>query len=107
MLPNPVPVQVLPVPNIIEQTIRQKLPKGFQRSEFLLDKGQIDMIIARHEMRDRLASILSKFVNCPNPPMPDRCLAEWLTLLEARHPSEIDLGLDRVAAVWSELIAPP
>ena len=49
-------------PNIIEQTIRQKLPKGFQRSEFLLDKGQIDMIIARHEMRDRLASILSKFV---------------------------------------------
>jgi dihydrofolate synthase / folylpolyglutamate synthase len=37
--------------------------------------------------------------------MPDRCLAEWLTLLEARHPSEIDLGLDRVAAVWSELIS--
>ncbi len=37
--------------------------------------------------------------------MPDRCLAEWLTLLEARHPSEIDLGLDRVSAVWSELIA--
>ncbi len=37
--------------------------------------------------------------------MPDRCLAEWLTLLEARHSSEIDLGLDRVSAVWSELIA--
>ena len=37
--------------------------------------------------------------------MPDRCLAEWLTLLEARHPIEIDLGLDRVTAVWSELIA--
>ena len=37
--------------------------------------------------------------------MPDRCLAEWLTLLEARHPSEIDLGLARVTAVWSELIA--
>ncbi|MCS5558488.1 MAG: bifunctional tetrahydrofolate synthase/dihydrofolate synthase, partial [Oceanospirillaceae bacterium] len=37
--------------------------------------------------------------------MPDRRLAEWLTLLEARHPSEIDLGLDRVAAVWSELLA--
>ena len=35
--------------------------------------------------------------------MPDRCLAEWLALLEARHPSEIDLGLDRVAAVWSDL----
>ncbi len=37
--------------------------------------------------------------------MPDRCLAEWLTLLEARHPSEIDLGLERVSAVWSELVA--
>ena len=54
-------------PNIIEQTIRQKLPKGFQRSEFLLEKGQIDMIIARHDMRNRLASILSKFVNLPEP----------------------------------------
>ncbi|MDG1819387.1 MAG: acetyl-CoA carboxylase, carboxyltransferase subunit beta [Porticoccaceae bacterium] len=54
-------------PNIIEQTIRQKLPKGFQRSEFLLDKGQIDMIVARHEMRDRLASILSKFTHLPEP----------------------------------------
>jgi len=54
-------------PNIIEQTIRQKLPKGFQRSEFLLDKGQIDMIIDRHDMRDRLASILSKFINLPEP----------------------------------------
>ena len=54
-------------PNIIEQTIRQKLPKGFQRSEFLLEKGQIDMIIARHQMRDRLASILSKFPHLPEP----------------------------------------
>ena len=54
-------------PNIIEQTLRQKLPKGFQRSEFLLEKGQIDMIIARHDMRSRLASILSKFVNLPEP----------------------------------------
>jgi acetyl-CoA carboxylase carboxyl transferase subunit beta len=54
-------------PNIIEQTIRQKLPKGFQRSEFLLEKGHIDMIIGRHEMRDRLGSILSKFMNLPEP----------------------------------------
>ena len=92
-------------PNIIEQTIRQKLPKGFQRSEFLLEKGQIDMIIARHQMRDRLASILSKFdQSVQNPPMPDRCLAEWLTLLEARHPSEIDLGLDRVARFGPSLL---
>jgi acetyl-CoA carboxylase carboxyl transferase subunit beta len=46
-------------PNIIEQTIRQKLPKGFQRSEFLLDHGAIDMIIHRAEMRDRIANVLS------------------------------------------------
>ena len=58
-------------PNIIEQTIRQKLPKGFQRSEFLLEKGQIDMIVARHQMRDRLSSILSKFMHLPEPA---RCL---------------------------------
>jgi acetyl-CoA carboxylase carboxyl transferase subunit beta len=54
-------------PNIIEQTIRQKLPKGFQRSEFLLEKGHIDMIIERHQMRDRVASILSKLINQPEP----------------------------------------
>lgn len=54
-------------PNIIEQTVRQKLPKGFQRSEFLLEKGHIDMIIARNEMRDRVASSLSKFTNIPEP----------------------------------------
>jgi len=54
-------------PNIIEQTIRQKLPKGFQRSEFLLEKGHIDMIMSRHQMRDRLGSILSKLINVPEP----------------------------------------
>lgn len=54
-------------PNIIEQTVRQKLPKGFQRSEFLLEKGHIDMIIARNEMRNRVASSLSKFTNIPEP----------------------------------------
>ncbi|MDX2348864.1 MAG: acetyl-CoA carboxylase, carboxyltransferase subunit beta [Porticoccus sp.] len=54
-------------PNIIEQTIRQKLPKGFQRAEFLLDHGAIDMIIPRHEMRDTLASLLSKFTHQPEP----------------------------------------
>ncbi len=47
-------------PNIIEQTIRQKLPKGFQRSEFLLEHGAIDMIVHRNEMRDTLARLLSK-----------------------------------------------
>ncbi|WP_250461856.1 acetyl-CoA carboxylase, carboxyltransferase subunit beta [Microbulbifer litoralis] len=47
-------------PNIIEQTIRQKLPKGFQRSEFLLDHGAIDMIIPRGEMRETVGRLLGK-----------------------------------------------
>lgn len=48
-------------PNIIEQTIRQKLPKGFQRSEFLLEHGAIDLIIHRRDMRDKVAGLLAKF----------------------------------------------
>ncbi|WP_339339539.1 acetyl-CoA carboxylase, carboxyltransferase subunit beta [uncultured Oceanicoccus sp.] len=52
-------------PNIIEQTIRQKLPAGFQRSEFLLEHGAIDMIIHRKDMRDSLSSILSKLTHRP------------------------------------------
>ncbi len=47
-------------PNIIEQTIRQKLPKGFQRSEFLLEHGAIDMIVHRTEMRNTLGRVLAK-----------------------------------------------
>jgi acetyl-CoA carboxylase carboxyl transferase subunit beta len=50
-------------PNIIEQTIRQKLPKGFQRSEFLLEHGAIDMIVHRTEMRDIVSRLLSKLTH--------------------------------------------
>ncbi len=50
-------------PNIIEQTIRQKLPKGFQRSEFLLEHGAIDMIVHRNDMRGTIASLLSKLTH--------------------------------------------
>ena len=50
-------------PNIIEQTIRQKLPRGFQRSEFLLEHGAIDMIIHRAELRDTLARVLATFTD--------------------------------------------
>jgi len=45
-------------PRVIEQTVREKLPDGFQRSEFLQEHGAIDMIIDRREMRDKIASIL-------------------------------------------------
>ena len=50
-------------PNIIEQTIRQKLPKGFQRSEFLLEHGAIDMIVHRTLMRDTISRLLSKLTH--------------------------------------------
>lgn len=46
-------------PRVIEQTVRQKLPEGFQRSEFLLDHGAIDMIVSRHDMRDTVYRLLS------------------------------------------------
>jgi acetyl-CoA carboxylase carboxyl transferase subunit beta len=45
-------------PRVIEQTIRQKLPEGFQRSEFLLKHGFIDRVVQRAEMRDELARVL-------------------------------------------------
>jgi acetyl-CoA carboxylase carboxyl transferase subunit beta len=45
-------------PRVIEQTIRQKLPEGFQRSEFLLEHGMVDMIVHRHQLRDRIGGIL-------------------------------------------------
>jgi len=46
-------------PRVIEQTVRQKLPEGFQRSEFLLEKGAIDMIVDRRHLRDRLYTLLA------------------------------------------------
>ncbi|MEX0622886.1 acetyl-CoA carboxylase, carboxyltransferase subunit beta [Saccharospirillum sp.] len=50
-------------PRVIEQTVREQLPEGFQRSEFLLEKGAIDMILHRHEQRARLASLLKKLTH--------------------------------------------
>jgi acetyl-CoA carboxylase carboxyl transferase subunit beta len=46
-------------PRVIEQTVREKLPEGFQRSEFLIEKGAIDMIVDRRELRERLAQVLT------------------------------------------------
>ena len=47
-------------PDVIRQTVRVKLPEGFQRSEFLLEHGAIDMIVHRRDLRDKIASILGK-----------------------------------------------
>jgi acetyl-CoA carboxylase carboxyl transferase subunit beta len=46
-------------PRVIEQTVREKLPEGFQRSEFLLEKGAIDMIVDRRQLRDEIAAMLA------------------------------------------------
>ncbi len=54
-------------PRVIEQTVRETLPEGFQRSEFLLDHGAIDIIVDRREMRDRVASLLTIFTRQPAP----------------------------------------
>lgn len=50
-------------PRVIEQTIRQKLPKGFQRSEFLLEHGMLDMVVDRREMRDAIVRVLDFMMN--------------------------------------------
>ncbi len=52
-------------PRVIEQTVRQKLPEGFQRSEFLVEHGAIDIIIHRHEMRDTVFRLLAKLMHYP------------------------------------------
>jgi acetyl-CoA carboxylase carboxyl transferase subunit beta len=52
-------------PRVIEQTIRQKLPKGFQRSEFLLEHGMVDMVVDRRELRDKIVRILDFMMDQP------------------------------------------
>ena len=54
-------------PRVIEQTVRERLPEGFQRSEFLLDRGAIDMIIDRRKLREEIGALLAKFEGRPNP----------------------------------------
>jgi acetyl-CoA carboxylase carboxyl transferase subunit beta len=56
-------------PRVIEQTVREKLPEGFQRSEFLLEKGAVDMIVDRRQMRDRIANLLTLLMRQALPPV--------------------------------------
>jgi acetyl-CoA carboxylase carboxyl transferase subunit beta len=58
-------------PRVIEQTVRETLPEGFQRSEFLLDHGAIDLIVDRRELRDRIAALLAVMMGRPPPTRPD------------------------------------
>ena len=69
-------------PRVIEQTIRQTLPEGFQRSEFLLDKGMVDMVVERRRMREVLSSCLDFMMGeppTPRPPVPSERDAEIST----------------------------
>jgi acetyl-CoA carboxylase carboxyl transferase subunit beta len=50
-------------PRVIENTVREKLPEGFQRAEFLMQKGAIDMIVDRRKMRDELAQLMALLQN--------------------------------------------
>ncbi|VFR23937.1 Acetyl-coenzyme A carboxyl transferase beta chain [plant metagenome] len=52
-------------PRVIEQTVREKLPEGFQRSEFLLQKGAVDMVVDRRQLRDEIARLLALLTNQP------------------------------------------
>lgn len=54
-------------PRVIEQTVRETLPEGFQRSEFLLEHGALDLIIDRREMREQIAMLLAKMLKLPAP----------------------------------------
>lgn len=56
-------------PRVIEQTIRQTLPEGFQRSDFLLDRGAIDMIVDRRQMRDTIAELTAKLTHAKTVPI--------------------------------------
>jgi acetyl-CoA carboxylase carboxyl transferase subunit beta len=54
-------------PRVIQQTVRETLPEGFQRSEFLLEHGALDMIVDRRKMRDEIAEMLTKLQKLPPP----------------------------------------
>jgi len=75
---------------VIEQTIREKLPKGFQRAEYLLDHGMIDMVVHRHDLKATLASLVAMMTRVPSP--------EGLGDLRGNRPRQITMRDVVVAA---------
>lgn len=73
-------------PRVIEQTVRQTLPEGFQRSEFLLKQGAIDMIVDRRQMRDKIASFIAK---CSHFPLPVSMAINETPLIEQQLSTEV------------------
>ncbi len=79
-------------PRVIEQTVRQKLPEGFQRAEFLLEKGAIDMIVDRRQMRDKLHTLLALLQGKPRSTksLRERALARGLARVHRAAASRAD-----------------
>ena len=73
-------------PRVIEQTVRETLPEGFQRSEFLLEHGAIDMIVDRREMRERIASLLCMLQHLPEITTNAISVSEQLPVINATIP---------------------
>jgi acetyl-CoA carboxylase carboxyl transferase subunit beta len=74
---------------VIQQTVRETLPEGFQRSEFLLDHGALDMIVDRRDMRDRLSGLLRMFTHQPSLTAPAQTTPVQITPSEqAAQPAE-------------------
>jgi acetyl-CoA carboxylase carboxyl transferase subunit beta len=72
-------------PRVIEQTIRQKLPDGFQRSEFLLDRGMLDLVVDRREMKAVIASAL-RFMGAQPEPVPASVEQELVVAVASARP---------------------
>ena len=77
-------------PRVIEQTVRQKLPEGFQRAEFLLEKGAIDMIVDRRQMRDKLHTCWRCCSESPPTAACDRTVARRLARVHRAAASAVD-----------------
>ncbi|PIE01382.1 MAG: acetyl-CoA carboxylase carboxyl transferase subunit beta [Thiothrix nivea] len=75
-------------PRVIEQTVREKLPEGFQRSEFLLEKGAIDMIVHRNNMRETLADLLATLQHKPKPIVAEPVITDTAKSVDAPAENE-------------------
>ncbi len=86
-------------PRVIEQTVRETLPEGFQRSEFLLEKGAIDMIIDRRDIRSKLSSVLSKLMNYQQPD-----LVEASSAVLEKDNKEVDVETNQEETLIKETV---
>jgi acetyl-CoA carboxylase carboxyl transferase subunit beta len=91
-------------PRVIEQTIREKLPKGFQRSEYLYEHGMVDMVVHRHNLRSTIGSLANLLMKAPAPAeLPATALVPVAPPRPAAATAaDDDLGIDSAGAVHAE-----